>query len=89
MRCTFNAPNCTDASAVIVSGTCKTWFACVFTRGTRYMPYPLNANMDLIVTGTIPASSKLTSVSEMKFYYTGSDSGGFWGSPVRRGSNFL
>lgn len=79
VRYTFNAPNCTDANAVIISGTGKTRFSCPFTTGTTYVKYPLNANMDFIVTGTLPASSTLTSVSAIKLYFSNSDiAGGPW-----------
>ncbi len=78
VRYTFNAPNCTNASAVILTGTSKTRIVCPYSTGTAMVPYTLNANMDFVVTGTLPASATLTSASEIKMYYVTSDSGGPW-----------
>lgn len=78
VRYTFSNATCTNADAVVITGTGKTRFSCPYTTGTTYVPSTLKANMDFVVTGTLPASATLTTVSEIKMYYVTSDSGGPW-----------
>lgn len=78
VRYTFSNATCTNADAVVITGTGKTRFSCPYTTGTTYVPSTLKANMDFVVTGTLPASATLTAVSEIKMYYTTTDSGGPW-----------
>lgn len=78
VRYTFSNSTCTNADAVVIKGTGKTRFDCPYTTETSYVSSTLTANMDFVVTGTLPASAILTAISEIKMYYTTTDSGGPW-----------
>ncbi len=80
VRYTVSAPTCTNAAAVHITGTGNTEFDCPFNTGTTYIPAPMTVTTDFVVTGTLPASATLTSVSVLNLAFTESDipGGGPW-----------
>ncbi|WMY75939.1 fimbrial protein [Buttiauxella selenatireducens] len=78
VRYTVSAPDCTNADNVILTGTDKTAFTCAWTTGSAYQQRMATVKVEFVVTGTAPGSGNLTTVPNMRLWYTESDVAGTW-----------